>query len=304
MVRFDIECVLPFSPSLFWRIRDTPTFFKFVINDGLLKKLTATVPQLEDDGSLSRVQTYCPARVDCPEMIRSLIGDTMFEVSDHQRWNPTKRPNHLNFYIKPTFLSSVSKTFGELCVEQFEGGDAIVDENDVENESNDGSASTDMDPESSNASEGSDMESSPESIADYIDTLPANEKCRHCITGETRVSILTLGWFVERAIVHNLRSFYRDYPATIARFHKKLYAEFADGDYSVPVNKVVDRYMETQKPLMETEMKAAIEQREVQNETRRHQLLQTCSPDIDPLSDSSGELLDDFDSEDDLMMPS
>ncbi|CDF38127.1 unnamed protein product [Chondrus crispus] len=107
------------------------------------------------------------------------------------------------------------------------------------------SAGSTTDPDGSDNGEASDTsdceQNEPTSL---ISSLPAEERCVHVVSGETRVSILTVGWFVERAIVHNLKNFYAMYPASVMRFRQKLYAEFAEGDESVNCSVVVDRLLE------------------------------------------------------------
>lgn len=304
MVRFDIECTLPFPAAQFWLIRDTPSFLEFIVEDGLLKKLDATAPVKEEDGHFSRIQYYSPARVDCPDMIRAVIGDTMFDVADHQRWNPTERPQHLSFNIKPSFLSGVSRTYGELCVNSVPTPSEeqnLTDESDLVDDSN----STDTEPDSGNGSDSSDMEGSIASPFDYIDALPAKDKCLHNLTGETRVGILTVGWFIERAIVHNLRNFYRDYPATIARFHQKLYAEYADADYSVSVHDVVERYMKTQQPLIQ-KLESEAAQLDCEEEPVHTKIVDDDVDSLSGLSDISSDCLSPIavEQQEELMMPS
>lgn len=220
----------------------------------MLKEMTATEPVYDDDGWATRVQHYCPKNVDCPDMIKAVIGDTMFAVSDQHRWNEAIRPHHLQFFIRPSFLSGLSRTTGELCLEKHpldvsdehdsyppkspcqlgEMRSASSSENDL------ASAGSTTDPDTSDSSD-TELE---ECIESFIEHLPPSEKSVHVVSGETRVSILTLGWFIERAIVHNLRNFYKEYPATVARFRKRLYQDYAGGDLSIPVGSVIDRMLD------------------------------------------------------------
>ncbi|CAN8067777.1 unnamed protein product [Agarophyton chilense] len=247
MVQFRIECTLPFSAEHFWRIRDAPSFLAFVVQDGLLKDMRATEPIQEVDGWASRVQHYTPKDVDCPDMIRTFIGDTMFAVSDEQRWNARERPFHLHFFIRPTFLANLSRTFGELSLEQC-GAQLDQPFSPEEQQLETSSAGSTSDPESG---EENDEQTAVQSTSDYLDALSAEEKSVHVVSGETKVNIMTLGWFIERAIVHNLRKFYDKYPPTVIRFRKKLYNDFADGDTSVPISVVIDRFMESEQKLKE-----------------------------------------------------
>ncbi|PXF40490.1 hypothetical protein BWQ96_09813 [Gracilariopsis chorda] len=265
MVRFQIECTLPFPAADFWRIRDAPSFLSFIVQDGLLKEMRATEPVEEPDGWYSRVQQYTPADVDCPDMIRAFVGDTMFAVSDEQRWNSDERPCHLHFFIRPSFLSGLSRTYGELSIEQMytePPSDEDIREETLDDQSEQ-DAEHDIEPNLSqdmssadsstdvDCSDESDVELSEQTPDEFLEALPAEEKSLHVVTGETRVSILTLGWFIERAIVHNLRKFYEKYPPSVIRFRKKLYDDFAQGDTNVPVSVVIDRFLESEKKLKE-----------------------------------------------------
>lgn len=104
------------------------------------------------------------------------------------------------------------------------------------------SASSATDGEGSDGTD-SDCVKEPLGADALLALLDPADKSLHVVSGDTRVSILTLGWFIERAIVHNLRMFYKIYPATVTRFRQKLYKEFAAGDNSVPCSVVVDRFL-------------------------------------------------------------
>lgn len=259
MVRFNIECDLPFSREDFWRIRASPAFLSFIVTDGLLKKMEASPVSRDAAGWATRRQHYCPAQVDCPDFIRALVGDTMFEVDDYHRWHDDESPFQLEFNIKPSFLATLSKTCGMLRVESFEDRDegdvdelegGVMDDGSEgldAGESADGLSSVggSTDAEGSESGDGSDSsECEPGDTAALVAGLPTSERSVHVLSGETRISILTVGWFVERAIVHNLKNFYKLYPATLMRFRQKLYAEFANCDEGVEGSVVVDRFLQ------------------------------------------------------------
>jgi hypothetical protein len=217
MVRFEVSCTLPFSRRDFWRLRATPTFMSYIVRDGLLRTFTSTPATSQPDGSSTRQQSYVPANVDCPAVVRAVVGDTAFGVTDTQRWNDDERLYVQEFTIRPSFLSALSRTEGTLALEVVP---AVVEDD----EDGDGSgASTEGDGE--------------------LDEDCGAEQCAHVVRGEVRVSILTVGWFVERAIAHNLRLFYDDYPKTVGRFRRFIVEEYANGDESVPISVVVDRVL-------------------------------------------------------------
>lgn len=202
---------------------------------------TATPIEEDEQGWKTRSQYYCPTieKVDCPPIVSNFIGDSAFAVQDFHRWNDKLEPYRMHFHIKPSFLTSVSKTTGIMSVRPWDREDTT--KGDERLSSADGS--TDLE-----GSELSDMDEGRENlnVEDYMDSLPSDQKSVHMIEGDTRVSILTVGWFVERAIIHNLRKFYKLYTGTIVRFRKKLYKEYADCDETVPVSVVVERYMEAE----------------------------------------------------------
>lgn len=343
MVRFNLDCHLAFPATDFWRIRCSPSFLRFIVADGMLKSITATEEEVDEEGWSTREQTYCPMKVDCPDFIRGIVGDTLFKVNDAHRWKDSLKPCHLSFQIQPSFLSALSTTRGELSVKPFptvepdktpeedscvptvsshdtlpepsdqpeddtashsdlsehdDSTPTIADKPDHKedvsktpaekteelppamgtkkkrtseagSEIESAGAETETDNEQdTDSSDDDDTVASDASAMAALDRLPAEDKSVFNVVGQTRVRILTLGWFVERAIVHNMRLFYKDYPATVYRFRCKLYRRFADGDTSVPISVVVDRLLQWEADQAEEErvrqvaLKAAKEQEE------------------------------------------
>lgn len=273
MVRFHIACDVPFPRAEFWRMRAAPGFLRFVVSDGLLKSICASPAQYDEHGVGRREQQYTPASVDCPAVVRAVVGDTLFEVRDEQTWNDALRPFAQEFKIRPSFLAGLSKTAGWLTLEEVptesegaeeeeevmgdvdEGDDgegaggtgatdalALTEDVSVAGTGSEGSG-TDPDAEGSEGSDAGGVDARPGGASDVWAALPREERCVHVVEGETRVAIMTVGWFVERSIVHNLRLFYAEYPKTLARFRTFIYDRFAGGDYSVPVAEVVDRFL-------------------------------------------------------------
>lgn len=242
----------------FWRIRATPTFLDFIVDDGLLKSMTTSATAgPSEDGSCTRELAYVPAKVDCPGIVRGVVGDTAFAVRDEQCWNDVleERRYRQSFKIRPSFLTALSRTFGELRIEAVDIG---------ENEGSDGSDGSDRcsETESGSGSEGAkeeeEEEAEEEGEGKVWTRLPSSERCMHVVEGETRVSIMTVGWFVERSIAHNLRLFYREYPKTVGRFRTFLVDKYGGGDGEVPMALVVDRFLEEEAEKI-ANMKAADE---------------------------------------------
>lgn len=250
MVTFRIECELVFPRREFWLLRASRGFLDFVVEDGMLKKMQAEQVRDEGGGWWQREFVYIPSKIDVSPIVRAVIGDGIFEVHDTQRWSP-ERPFRLYFKTHPTILSGLVTTNGE--TELFEIGDtgsSIGGASSGDDTSEDG---TEQDVK---ANRGSNLEGEndhPKSASsgpaaacqdpDIHEKVPVSERCIHVISGEVRVALFSVGWFVEKAIVHNLKVFYRDYPKTVARFRQKLVNEYADGDVTVPISKVVKRYL-------------------------------------------------------------
>lgn len=261
-MKFTIDCVLPFSRDDMWRIRSSAGFRRHVVEDGLMKQLDSSSDSYDAEGWGTRTQEYTPRRVECPEFVRAIVGDTLFSVTDEQRWHDELRPFVQDFRIRPSFLSQASRTVGELRLEEVESAACAcgtADEGDVceacaagakleldelDDVDDDELSTIDSITESDDAGDSVDGDWRDSKAAQYIAMLPDSEKCRHTVDGETRVNLLTVGWFIERAIVKNLRIFYRAYPPTVARFRRKIYEEFADGDESVPASEVVSRFLD------------------------------------------------------------
>lgn len=266
----------------------------------MLKDITVSAPVEDEDGWSTRELVYSPMKVDCPEFIRAIVGDTMFVVTDIQRWNDNIRPCHLSFQIRPSFLTSLSQTNGELLLEAFpvtdkeapqderrdstlssDDDDAAIAKSHYNNANNNASnkhlpeesdkshmpeetgseiesAGPDTETENETIDSSDDDETTDASTTTGLGRLPPEDKSIFRVMGQTKVRILTLGWFVERAIVHNMRLFYRDYPTAVYAFRQKLYRDFADNDQSVPISEVVDRLLQSEAE--QTEVDGSLEQ--------------------------------------------
>ncbi len=234
-MEFTITCELPLSAQDMWRIRASAGFRRHVVEDGLLKKLDCTSPTRDKDGYWKRTQRYIPTKVDCPNFLRSIIGDTLFDVTDEQRWNDETEPLHQRFSIRPTHLSSFCITTGSLTLTPMPTHStttpSLSDDTDLDNVSSDEEDDDVIDEE----------HDAPD-VSPFA-TLPLCDRSLHTIAGTTKVNLPGAGWAVERSIIHNLRVFYSMYPATVSNFRKKLYDKFANGDQNVPTSVVVDRFL-------------------------------------------------------------
>lgn len=259
-MKFLVECELPLSARDMWRVRATAGFRRHVVEDGLLKRLDSSAEKKGDDGWMSRTQRYVPAKVDFPDFLRTVIGDAMFDVTDEQRFNDEERAFCQEFRIRPTMFGALSTTTGELTLRPVDAPETEVahDGSDVSSEA--GTDGTDCD--SKNADEAENANAKEElSVSDpkheeekeepttkpsEFASLPITERCIHCVEGDTKVNVPTVGWLVERSIVANLRLFYSLYPGCLARFRQKLYDQFASGDSTVPCSVVIDRFLKNE----------------------------------------------------------
>lgn len=264
MVNFSVSCVLPLRADLFWRIRACPAFLAFLTSDGILAEIGVTRPAGPSDRGPSwrtRHVSYLPANVDVPRAVRALVGDAGFRVTDVQVWEERGDAavaaeseaaegdeQHgvgewvQEFRIRPGFLPGVTKTEGTLCVRECGAsvGSSAFSDDASESDGCDGYDGG----ESSESSESSESVSEDSSVAESDGRSRGEDDrdcCEHVVTGEARVLVPTLGWFVERAIVHNLRAFYVKYPETVGRFREWMVEKYgADG---AGMDEVVDRML-------------------------------------------------------------
>ena len=235
-MEFHITCEIPLSAADMWRVRASAGFRRHVVEDGLLKKLDCTSVTRDKDGYSRRTQRYVPTKVDCPNFLRHIIGDTLFDVTDEQRWKDVEEDEDesaeycQHFSIRPTHLANFCVTTGSLTLESIPDSSALND-NDI-----------DLDNVSSDEEDVTEEDNLPNTTT-HFPTLSPNDRSLHSISGMTKVNLPGAGWAVERSIIHNLRVFYSMYPTTIANFRKKLYDKFANGDQNVPTRVVIDRFL-------------------------------------------------------------
>ncbi|GAB0495232.1 hypothetical protein MMPV_006531 [Pyropia vietnamensis] len=216
---FRVECTLPLPADLFWSLRDTPAFLKWIVDDHLLNSITSTPPAAHDTrpGVLTRTQSYIPATVACPDMLRPLVGSTAFAVTDHQTWSASVPPYTLDFKITPSFLTALSSTSGSLTIVPGPAADAVA---------------------------------TPEADAAVVasPTADAADVCAHIVDGTATVRVPYLGGYVEKAIVDNLQAFYALYPGCVGRFCAWLveaYGTPADGPGVDGLRAAASRYLDT-----------------------------------------------------------
>lgn len=221
MGAFRVECTLPLPADLFWALRDTPAFLKWIVDDRLLNSITSTPPVPRDpsrpDALLTRTQSYIPATVACPDMLRPLVGSTAFAVTDHQTWSAAVPPYTLDFKITPSFLTALSSTAGSLSIVPGRAAAAVA---------------------------------TPEADAAVVAAPTADDAdvCAHIVDGSATVRVPYLGGYVEKAIVDNLLAFYALYPGCVGRFCAWLvgaYGVDTDAPGVAGLRAAAGRYLDT-----------------------------------------------------------
>lgn len=258
MTTFTIACELPLSPEDMWRIRATAGFRRHVVEYGLLKRLDCSAARPDKDGYCKRTQRYVPTKIDCPAFLRNIIGDSMFDVTDEQRWCDDDSALSQQFCIRPTHFAGLSCTAGVLTLASLqhaetqrrprtlpEGSEIDASSSDSSTPNSDsGFISSDGGASGSDGTIELDSEfTARSSEPSQFDSIPQRERCVHVISGDTKVSVPGAGWLVERSIVHNLKTFYNMYPGCVSAFRQKLYDQFADGDTSVAISVVINRFL-------------------------------------------------------------
>lgn len=120
---FKFTVKLNISRELLWRVRASKTFMSFLVSDGALNRMDATPPKVPSDATSpsarTRKQTYVPANVIIPDMIKSIIDDSYIEISDCQTWDENN-PFVQHSVVKPTILGDVVTTTATLTMSEDE----------------------------------------------------------------------------------------------------------------------------------------------------------------------------------------
>lgn len=179
---FHIETFLPIPADLLWRVRVSKPFMSHLVSNGALNRMDATPARLVSGqrSIYTRVQTYVPATMEIPDIVKAVFDDSYIEITDTQTWDEG-RPLRQSFSIRPGVMSDYVRTEGEIRMQEV--GDV--------------------------AGEGGG--------------------CLQVLSGECRVSMPFLGWYVEQAIVANMRTFYEGYPGHVAAFVDMVVNRWGDG---------------------------------------------------------------------------
>ncbi|KAA8497043.1 hypothetical protein FVE85_0772 [Porphyridium purpureum] len=227
-LEFRVECVLNWAREDYWKIMSFGGFLDFLVKDGCLKRISATEPEFHDDEQVfRRIRTYVPRHVEAPDMVMRVIGDSMLEVHDHQRWNQATKPFHVDFEIRPTFLREFIETKGYLSLGAYEiptaePDAAVVDvaEPGANEEAGplapEGTEEDRLQPDTA-------QEDVPEKEAGGAQTTTSSAgssppATMHTVSGVCQVNMFYVGYYLEQAVKQNMVKFYHMYPQHCANF--------------------------------------------------------------------------------------
>lgn len=162
----------------------------------------------------TRVQTYVPATVEIPDIVKPVFDDSYIEITDTQTWDDTT-PLRQSFSIRPGVLADFVKSEGQVVMEALSDGGAVIN------------------------GEGKDAKRGD---------LRGVDGCLHVLSGECRVSIPFVGWYVEQAIVANMTTFYDAYPKHVKAFVDLVVKRWGDGSVE-SLRDAVDRMLAEEKEL-------------------------------------------------------
>jgi len=250
VLRFRVECELNWRREDFWRVMSHPAFLQFLVEDGCLKRITATEAEYHaPDDVFRRVRTYVPKTVEASEMLLRVVGDSLLEVHDHQAWNHAREPFVVAYDIRPTFLREFIETKGLLML--FASPDEAAEQLDASEldlaQAAASTAATAAKPVQVEAKQASKANGSTKGnpngavgAADIGETggdgseglKAAAEECAgggdgmvHVVTGACSVKMFYVGQFLEQAVRNNMLTFYRHYPRHCAAFKRYVVQE-------------------------------------------------------------------------------
>lgn len=210
---FEFTVSLDVPRELMWQVRASKTFMQFLVNKGALGRMEATAVTTQEDAPSptmkTRRQTYVPGDITIPDIIKPLMDDSYIEVSDKQTWDEAV-PYVQNSTIHPVILGDVICTTACLSLHvdkshQFrDDDDVVVDDEVVDCPTSDDDASVD-------------------------EAVVVERACLHTLTGSVAVSIPFLGYFVEQAVVTNMKQFYSEYSTHVHAFFDMAMHKYGDG---------------------------------------------------------------------------
>eukprot|EP00181_Compsopogon_caeruleus_P005072 CAMPEP_0184687028 /NCGR_PEP_ID=MMETSP0312-20130426/24917_1 /TAXON_ID=31354 /ORGANISM="Compsopogon coeruleus, Strain SAG 36.94" /LENGTH=275 /DNA_ID=CAMNT_0027142729 /DNA_START=94 /DNA_END=921 /DNA_ORIENTATION=+ len=126
-----VACELNWRREDFWRVRSHPSFLEHLVRCGMLRTAKAgevrAVPADDNPSGTphnARTMVYIPQDVQIPEVAVRIVGETLFELEDEQRWiEPLHPDDHhvLSFSVRANnLLRDLVRTEGKLRLEKIE----------------------------------------------------------------------------------------------------------------------------------------------------------------------------------------
>lgn len=116
---FHVEVSLPIPADLFWSLRASRQFTSYLVTAGALNRLESSQPRLVagDPSRYTRVQTYVPATMEIPDIIKPIIDESYIEVCDTQTWDVVAGDElRQSFNIRTSIMADLVKTSGFLFI--------------------------------------------------------------------------------------------------------------------------------------------------------------------------------------------
>lgn len=206
---FHVEVQLPIPADVLWRLRASPPFASFLVSIGALNRMESS-PARRVPGHptlCTRTQTYVPATISIPDIVKPIFDDSVIEICDTQTWDDSSRTMEQRFEIRPSVLADLVKSHGKLVLSP----------------------------------------ASKIAVGDSLEDMEQEQgSCLHVLQGECGVGIPFLGWYVEQAIIANMQTFYGQYPGHIQRFVDMVVKRWGTGDVS-SLRMAVDKMLSEEK---------------------------------------------------------
>lgn len=119
---FNVVVQLNIARDLLWQLRATPVFTRFMVECGALQRMESTPAQATtaSDSCMTRKQVYVPSTVQIPDVVRSIIDESLIEVTDTQVWDDEQAPYEQSFSIQPSVLAEYIKSTGKLLMHELQ----------------------------------------------------------------------------------------------------------------------------------------------------------------------------------------
>jgi hypothetical protein len=229
MHEFRIECSLELPGAALWRMRGTRRFMHHLVAERALARMSAShTTKLREGGPdgpalWRRTFQYVPTTIEIPDIVKTVFSDDYLEIADECTWAEQERPREdctrcCGSDDSSSSASPVSESSARAGVTNGNGASC-----------------------SHHNKPGHFSQSfviTPGVLADYICTKgtlsvephPSGDpkRCIHVLSGNCNVSLPFVGYYVEEAIIANMQTFYKAYPAHMLTMRDVLVKDFSD----------------------------------------------------------------------------